>query len=203
MEGDEQAPWKKRTGRRAGPTTSDRSILETAKQEFAAQGFGGTTMRAIARSAGVDVALIHHFFLTKDGVFAAVIRGAFTVPDLVPTVLDGAPERVGERLVRAFVQHWESDDVQPRLVAVLRSVSASELAAEAFRGFLGTEVLLPVTVALGRKRPELRAWLVGVQLIGLALLRYVIGTETIAALRSEQLVFSVSDVCQRYLVGRL
>ena len=125
MDAGEQYPWRKRTGRRAGTTSSRGAILETARKEFAAHGYGGTTTRAIAKAAGVDLALIHHFFLTKDGVFAAVAEGMFAVPDLLPTVLDGAPERSGERLVRAFVSHWEKPDVRIQVAAVLRSVTAS------------------------------------------------------------------------------
>jgi hypothetical protein len=122
---------------------------------------------------------------------------------LVPIAVQGAPERTGERVVRAFVSHWEQPEIRPAITAVLRSVTASEGAKAAVRGFLGETVLRPVTVALGRGRPELRASLAGTALIGLAHLRYVLGSPEVAAMRPEQLVFSVADVCQGYLFGRL
>jgi len=203
MDAKDQPVRRKRTGRPAGSISSKGRVLDAARAEFAAHGFNGTTTRAVAKSAGVDSALIHHFFLTKHGLFAVAIQDAFAVPDLLPTVLDGAPERCGERLVRAFVSHWEAAEMHLRVIAVLRSVVSSPAADEAVRGFLGAEVLLPVTKALGRKKPELRAALIGVQLLGLAVQRYLVGSEQVVALRAEQLVFSAADVCQRYLTGRL
>jgi len=196
-------PPKKRSGRRAGPSSTQQQILEVARSLFSAEGFEGTTMRAIAHASAVDAALIHHFFLSKEALFTAAVQDAFAVADLVPTVVDGAPERAGERLARAFVTYWETPGVQPRLVGLLRSATAFEGASAAIRSFLGAEVLLPVTTALGYGRPERRASLVGSQLLGLAVMRYVIRSEAIIALRQEQLVFCIADSCQHYLTERM
>lgn len=200
---EQRLPHKKRSGRRVGPTSSHHMILDTARAEFAAHGFEGTTMRAIAQAATVDAALIHHFFLSKEGLFTAAVQDAFFVPDLVPLVVEGAAERTGERLARAFITHWERPEIQPRLDAVLRSATAFEGASAAIRDFLGAEVLQPVTNALGYGKPELRASLVGTQLMGVAMLRRVVRVEPIASLRPEQLVFSVADTCQHLLTGRI
>lgn len=196
-------PHKKRSGRRVGPTSSHNMILGTARAEFSEHGFQGTTMRAIAQAATVDAALIHHFFLSKEGLFTAAVQDAFTVQDLIPTVLEGSPERTGERLARAFVTHWESPDIRPRLTGVLRSVMAFEGARTALRDFVGTEVLQPVTAALGYGKADLRASLAGSQLIGTTLMRYVIRSEPIVSLRPEQVVFCMADTCQYYLTGRI
>lgn len=200
---EQRPPHKKRSGRRAGPTSSHNLILETARAQFSAHGFEGTTMRGIAQAATVDPALIHHFFLSKEGLFTAAVQDAFAVADLVPIVVEGAPERTGERLARAFVTHWERPEIQPRLVGLLRSATAFEGAGAALREFLGAQVLLPVTTALGYAKPELRASLVGSQLIGVALMRYIIDAEPLVSMRAEQLVFCVADTCQHYLTGRI
>lgn len=200
---EQRLPHKKRSGRRVGPTSSHHMILDTARAEFAAHGFEGTTMRAIAQAATVDAALIHHFFLSKEGLFTAAVQDAFFVPDLVPLVVEGAAERTGERLARAFITHWERPEIQPRFDAVLRSATAFEGASAAIRDFVGEEVLQPVTDALGYGKPELRASLVGTQLLGVATLRRVIRVEPIASMRPEQLVFCVADSCQHLLTGRI
>jgi len=178
-------------------------ILNTARAEFSAHGFGGTTMRAIAQAATVDAALIHHFFLSKEGLFTAAVQDAFVVPDLVPTVVEGSVERTGERTARAFITHWETPDVRHRLIGVLRSVMAFEGAHAALCDFLGSEILQPITAALGNGKSELRASLVGSQLIGIALMRYVICSEPVVSLRPEQVVFCIADTCQYYLTGRV
>lgn len=200
---ERRPPHKKRSGRRVGPTSSHNMILGTARTEFSEHGFEGTTMRAIAQAATVDAALIHHFFLSKEGLFTAAVQDAFTVPDLIPTVVEGAPERTGERMARAFVTHWENPEIRPRLVGLLRSVMAFEGARTALREFVGAEVLQPVTVALGHGKPELRASLAGSLLIGATLMRYVIRSEPIVSLRPEQVVFCLADTCQYYLTGRV
>jgi len=202
-EGPAQAAHKKRSGRRVGVTSSHHLILDAARRLFSAEGFEGTTMRAIAHASAVDAALIHHFFLSKEALFTVAVQDAFSVADLVPVVVDGAPERTGERLARAFITYWEKPDIQPQLVALLRSATAFERAATAIREFLGSEVLQPVTRALGYGKPELRASLVGSQLLGLAMMRYIIRSELIVSLRTEQLVFCIADTCQHYLVERV
>lgn len=177
-------------------------ILETARAEFSAYGFEGTTMRAIAQATGVDAALIHHFFLSKGGLFTAAIQDVFNVPDLVPTVVEGPAARAGERLARAFLSHWEGPQIRPRIVSVLRSATAFEGATAAVLDFLG-DVLVPVTTALGHGKPELRASLAGSHLLGVASMRYVIRNGPISSMDLEQLVGCVAAPCQSYLDGRL
>jgi AcrR family transcriptional regulator len=195
-------PHKKHSGRRAGPTSSQQVILDAARAEFSASGFEGTTMRAIAQSAGVDAALIHHFFLSKGGLFAAAVQDVFTVPDLVTTVLAGPPETVGQRLVRAFVTHWEDPEIRPRLVGLLRSATSFEGATGAIQEFF-SDTLLPVATATGPGRSELRSALCGSFLLGVATLRYVSATEPTASLSRERLVRATAGTVQSYLCDRL
>ncbi|MEO6086827.1 MAG: TetR family transcriptional regulator [Umezawaea sp.] len=199
----QQAPHKKRSGRRVGPTSSHDMILDAARGKFSEQGFEGATMRAIATAANVDSALIHHFFLSKDGLFMAAVQDAFTVPDLVPLVVDGEPEEAGERLAHAFLAHWEDPGTRPRLESLIRSVRSFEGATETIRDFLEGDVLQPVTAALGHGRPELRAALIGTQLIGLAYLRFVLRVEPLASMGPRELAACVGGTCQGYLTGRL
>ncbi|MBV2156574.1 TetR/AcrR family transcriptional regulator [Kitasatospora sp. SUK 42] len=197
-----RAPYKKHSGRRAGPVSSQRQILEAAREEFCASGFEGTTMRAIAQSAGVDAALIHHFFLSKGGLFTAAIQDVLTVPDLVAVVTDGRPETMGDRLAAAYVSHWEDPEIRPRLVALLRSATSFEGATDTIREFLA-DTLQPVAAAAGRGRADLRASLCGSFLLGIAALRYVNRIEPTASMAPQDLVRTVAGACQSYLYERL
>ncbi|MFE1886039.1 TetR/AcrR family transcriptional regulator [Streptomyces diastatochromogenes] len=194
---------KKRSGRRAGPTSSHDLILETARSVFSEHGFEATTMRAVATAANVDSALIHHFFLSKQGLFMAAVQDALIMPDLVTTVTEGDPAQAGERLARAVLTHWASPEIRPRLESLIRSSRSFDGATTALCDFLGAETLQPVTAALGHGKPELRASLVGTQLLGLAYMRLVLRAEPLASMSTEELVACVAETCQSYLTERL
>ena len=201
-EEDMRPPHKKHSGRRVGPTNSQHVILGAARAEFSAHGFDGTTMRAVAQSAGVDAALIHHFFLSKGGLFSAAVQDVFSVPELVATTQDGPQEQAGERLARAYITHWEDPEIQPRLVGVLRSATAFDGATAAIQEFLG-QTLVPVAFAAGQDRAALRAALCGSFLLGVAALRYVSRTGPTASLSTGELVRTMAGTCQAYLYNRL
>jgi AcrR family transcriptional regulator len=194
---------RKRTGRRVGPTVSNQVIVDTARSQFSRFGYEGTTMRTIAQEAETDSALIHHFFLTKEGLFQAAIRGAFNPPDLVERSLAGERTGAGERIARIFLNFWEEPEAQQRLVGMLRSVTAVETAAAMVHGFLGDEVLYPLVVAFGHGNPRLRAALLGSRLIGLATTRYVLGVEPLASLPAERAAVLVAGPLQSALTGAL
>ncbi|MFI7601284.1 TetR family transcriptional regulator [Actinoplanes sp. NPDC049681] len=194
---------KKRSGRRVGPSNSHGAILHTARTLFGERGFDGTTMRGIAQAADVDSALIHHFFLSKEGLFLAAVQNAFVVPGLVEMVTEGDPEGAGERLARAFLAHWEDPEVRPQVEALIRSVRAFEEADSALCDFVGGEVMLDVTTALGHGKAEVRAALLGVQLIGIVYLRLVLKVEPLASMSVDDLVCYVAPTCQGYLTERL
>lgn len=192
---------RKRTGRRVGSTVSYRLILDAACAEFGRTGYEGTTMRSVAQAAGVDAALIHHFFLSKEGLFAAVIQDVLVPPDLAATAA-GDRDQVGRRVAVAFLEHWESAENNQRLVALLRSVVANEGAASALRDLVGSAGLGSVAAALGGSQPDVRAALLGAHLVGIALMRYVIGHEPLASMPFELAVAAAADACQLYLVDR-
>jgi AcrR family transcriptional regulator len=196
-------PTRKRTGRRVGPTVSNQSILQIARAQFSQHGYEGTTMRTIAHEAGVDTALIHHFFLTKEGLFEAAVGDALRPPDLVEKALEGPRAAIGERTVRHLVSYWDEPDNRERLVGVLRSVTALDGAAAEVRGFLGARVLYKLTAALGNTNPELRAALGGAQLMGLATMRYIFRFGPLASLPPAKLATLTGRTLQTYLTGAL
>lgn len=193
----------RRTGRRPGESGTREAILTAARESFARHGYDGTTMRGIARDAGVDAALVHHYFGTKEELFAAVMTFPIDPHDVVRTVLEPGLDGAGERLVRYLLGVWESPVTRTPLVAVVRAAIRHEAAASVLRGFLGRELVARVAHEIDRPDAELRAVLVGSQLAGLAILRYVIRVEPLASADLETVIAMVAPNVQRYLTGDL
>ncbi len=157
----------------------------------------------MAADAGVDAALVHHYFGTKDDLFVA----SLSLPVdpralLVPAVTAGPVESAAERLLATFVAVWDDPEVQPALLTLVRGLmdpAASRLVSE---GFLPV-VIEPVGTALGIDRPEHRMPVVASQVFGVILLRYVLRVEPLASMPAEQLVATYAPTIQRYLTGPL
>ncbi|MFD4605103.1 TetR family transcriptional regulator [Streptomyces sp. NPDC058464] len=203
------APAGKGTGarRRGRPPrtesadTRDR-ILVTAREEFSEHGYEKTSVRAIAKAAGVDSALIHHYFGTKEQIFEAAISVAFAPALNAPTAIaDGPLDGVGERLTRFIFGIWENPTTRTPLLAILRSAVTNETAAAVFRRLIVSQLLRRLAEQLDLPDAELRAELAGAQLVGCAMLRYVIKVEPLASADVEQLVARVAPAVQRHLTG--
>lgn len=186
-----------RTGRRTGTSGSRDSILAAAQTHFAADGYDGATIRGIAATAGVDPALVRHYFGNKEHLFVAAMRFPIDPADFVPRVLSAGNARIGEELVRTFLEAWDQPDTP--FVALLRSVTSNEQAAQMMRQFISREVIGRLASTLNLDQPQLRAGLAGSQLVGLAFVRYVIKLEPIASMEPELLVQAVGPTLQRYL----
>lgn len=193
-----------RTGRRPGNPDTREAILTAARAAFAERGFDAASIRAIASAAGVDPALVHHYFGSKDKLFLASMNAPVDPGRLLPPVLGGDPDRIGERLVRMFLQVWDSP-AGVAGVALLRSAVTTEWTARLLREFLVTQVIRPVLQQVAGDPAEvpLRGALVATQMAGLVLMRYVIRLEPVASTPPEALVAAVGPTVQRYLAGPL
>ncbi|WP_435608892.1 TetR family transcriptional regulator [Streptomyces sp. C10-9-1] len=176
-------------------------ILQAARTEFAERGYDRTTMRGIARAAGVDAALVHHYFGTKDEVFAAAIELSFEPAMVVPQILGQGAEGVGERLARFFIGVWENPATRAPLLAVIRSALTHEAAAAVLRGFVLRRLLERVAAELEVPEPRLRAELAASHMVGVAVLRYVLRVEPLASADPEEIVRLVAPSLQRYLTA--
>jgi AcrR family transcriptional regulator len=186
-----------RTGRRPGASGTRAEILATARAEFAAHGYDGATIRGIAAAAGVDPALVGHYFGSKEDLFVAALRLPFDPADAIVHIVAAGTDGLGERMTDFFFSTWDNPDGAP-FIALLRSVTASEQAAEMMRQFISRAVLARVAAALSLDQPQLRAALAASQLVGLALVRYVIKLEPIASAERSTLVREVGPTIQRY-----
>jgi AcrR family transcriptional regulator len=203
--GPEPAPAPRRRGRPAGSRAGDQGtrerILAAARAVFAERGYDRASVRAIAKSAEVDAALVHHYFGAKEQVFEAAIEVSFAPALNVPEVLAGGSGNVGERLARYFLSVWQNPVTRTSLLAVLRSAVTNETAAAVLRGFVLRRVLLRVAGELDLPDARLRAELAASQMIGIALLRYVLKVEPLASAPDEEIVALVGPALQRYLTA--
>jgi AcrR family transcriptional regulator len=194
-------PSRTRRGPRPGGTDTREAVLDAARARFGAHGYDGTKLRDVAADAGVDVALVSYFFGSKDGLFAAAMAFPVNPAELVEELMRDGVDGLGERLVRRFLELWDEAGGRSPLIALLRSASSNEQAAELVRGFVERELLGRIAVAIDAPQPELRAALAGSQMVGLVMARYIVGIEPLAHCDPEVLVAAVGPTLQRYLTG--
>lgn len=197
------APTRRRRGRRAGGTDTRGALLAAARAEFAERGFDGATVRRIADRAGVDPAMVNHWFGGKEQLFTATLDIPIDPTAVRARVLSAEPDEVGEQVVRAFLTLWDGDGSGGAMAAVLRSVAAHDMAARLLREFVTRAILRPVVDRVAPDRHAERGALVGSQLIGLGMMRYVVRLEPLASAPPERLVAVVAPTVQRYLTGDL
>jgi AcrR family transcriptional regulator len=195
-----------RTGRRAGGSGTREAILSASRAQFAQHGYDGTTIRAIARAAGVDPALVHHYYGGKEKLFAAAMQLPFIPSEVITAALtQGAPsDSLGTHMVRTALSVWESAQVRDAFQTMLRSALTSEHAAATLREFITEAILGPVASAADggvAERTPFRASLVATQMLGLALSRYVLRFEPVAAASVAELAVAVGPTIDRYLTG--
>src|SRR5712691_7690587 len=187
-----------RTGRRPGTGGTRERILAAARSDFGKGGYEGTTIRGIAAQAKVDPALVMHYFESKDGVFRAAVQFPVDPAEFIPRLVAPGLEGLGERLVRFFVETWDSPAGSP-LLGVIRTVVLNETAATLLREFVTRVVLGRLAGGLELDQPQRRAGLVASQLVGLAMLRYVVKVEPLVSASTDELVAWLGPTLQRYL----
>ena len=153
-------------------------------------------MRSIAAAAGVDPGLIRHYFTDKEHLFIEVVGLPADPSDFVPQLLAQGVDGLGVRLAELFLGVWDRPDGP--FLALLRSVTTNEQAAAMLREFVTRAVLGPLAASLELDQPQLRAALAGSQLVGLAMMRYVVKVEPIASMPRDQLARFVGPVLQDY-----
>jgi len=186
-----------RTGRRPGPGRTREKILAAARSQFARSGFEGTTIRGIAAGARVDPKLVLHYFESKEGIFQAAMDFPFDPAQAIPELLRPGLDGLGVRLARFFIDIWDSP-AGVRAHAIVRSMVTSESAAALMRDFVSREILARVAQALELDHPQVRASLAASQLVGLAMLRYVVKVEPLASAPPAKLASWIGPTLQRY-----
>lgn len=197
-----------KAGRRAGDSGTREAILDSARGQFAEHGYDGATIRAIAAAAGVDPALVHHFYGSKERLFAAAMQLPVVPSEVISAALAeagrGPGESAGQHLVRSALAMWESAELRGAFAALLRSALTSPPAAVMLREFLTEAILQPVASLAGGTDPEstpFRASLIASHMLGLALTRYVLQFGPVAAASADDLAAAIGPAIDRYLTG--
>jgi len=188
-------------GRRPGGPDTRGEILDAARESFAGKGFAATSLRAVAREAGVDAALIHHYFGGKDELFIEAMALPIDPRQVAATILAGPREELGRRIVTVFLGVWESPEGQQRMKAILRSVVSSDEVARLMREGITQMIIAPVSRTLGTPDAELRVSLVASQLIGMALTRYRVDLEPLSSADVPALIDRMAPAIQHYLTA--
>jgi AcrR family transcriptional regulator len=198
-----QRSASRRRGRRPGGADTKTALLDAAREVFSEQGYAGATVRAIATRAGVDAAMVNHWFGSKEGLFVkAVLQLPFEPGDLIDRLTDGPPESLGERIVRTFLTTWDSTG-GGHFTALIRSVTSQEQAAHLLHDFFVKQVFSRIAGSVSTDHSAFRGSLVGSQMVGLGVARYVIKFEPMATADVETVVAAVAPNIQRYLTGDL
>lgn len=170
------------------------AILEAARSAFAAHGYDRTTIRSVARTAGVDASMVMRYFESKAGLFTAAATASLKSPDISPVP---PPDR-GAALVRHLIDRWEDPATSDELLLLLRTAATSDEVAARLQATLRQLISGPIT-AIGADHPAERSAFIQAQMLGLALCRYVLRQEPLASLPIEQVVAAVAPSVQRYL----
>jgi len=188
-----------RTGRRPGTSRSREKILSAARKEFSAHGYGATIER-IARRAGCDSALVHHYFGTKAKLFDEAMELPGQISEQMPQVLSDTT-RVGENLARLLLESRETERSRQIILGLLRSALANEEAAGRVRELIVRQAIAPALDALSASDTELRSSLIGAHIIGIFIARQVVHLEPLASMPIEDIVHAIAPTLQNYLFG--
>lgn len=189
-----------RPGRRSGSPDTRGEIVNAAREVFSDVGYDRATIRAIATRAGVDPALIYHYFDAKDDLFAASIDLPIPPTETLRAVFESGTQDVGRRLAETFFFVWEQEQARRSLLGILRSAMGGEdRAANAFRQFLTAAVLEHIAPLIPGEDSRLRALLMASQLVGVAMTRYVMKLEPIASTPVDEIIDLVAPRIQSYV----
>jgi len=192
----------RRPGRRPGASGARDDILAAARELFAARGFDGTTIRAVASVAGVDPALVHHYFGSKQHLFAEAVELPADPHEVLAPVYDAPVDDLGRALATALLALWDSPH-RDRIVALVRTRIAGD--GGLLRTFLRDVALGPLLerIDVPTGSAAVRAELVISQMAGIMVTRYLLELEPLASLPSERVVEIVAPTLQRYFTGDL
>ena len=178
-------------------------IVAAARDEFAAHGWAGTTIRAVARAADVDPALVYHYFGSKEGLLDAATNPPQKWLESVAKVWTTPVDQLGAALITLLLASWADDEIGPTLRAILQTAAHERATREKLRRVVeGT--LMGVSGLGSDERDRLvRSGLISSQMMGFALMRYVWKIEPIASMAEEEAIAAIAPNLQRYVNGDL
>jgi AcrR family transcriptional regulator len=194
---------RRRPGRPIGTSGTRERILTNARELFARNGIHRTSIRAVAAAAGVDPALVHHYYGTKEQLFAAAVRIPIDPMDIIGPLREVPVEELGYQLPSTLLPLWDSE-MGAGIIATLRSILAGS-EVNLFRSFVQEVIAVEVGGRVDNPPGSgiIRIQFVASQLVGVVMARYILELEPFASLPAEQIAQTIAPNLQRYLTGDL
>lgn len=193
------------TPRRRGPkgaaVDARADLLRAARQEFGSRGYRGTTVRAVASRAGVDPALVSHYFGNKEGLFRAALTVDVDISELVAGVLSGPRDQIGDHIVRQFFTLYDGTEFRASVLAMLRTAMTDPDTAGIMRAMIQERAAPALATAARGPDPTRQVMLAMTQLIGVVLGRHVVGLDPLRSADIDELAAELGPVVQRYFDG--
>ncbi|TAN28767.1 MAG: TetR/AcrR family transcriptional regulator [Actinomycetota bacterium] len=188
-----------RTGRRPGAPETSEAILRAARRAFGDRGYEAATFRSIAEDAGVDPALLVHYFGSKEELFAAALNWPVHPVDIFGGLETSNTTEMAEMIVRRYLSMLDQPQVRDAILAMVRSAVSNERAARMLREFVTEEILAILGRITSASDSELRASMVASQLVGIAMLRHVVRLQALVEATTDEIAVLVAPAIAGYL----
>jgi AcrR family transcriptional regulator len=175
--------------------------MAAAKESFASKGFDKTSFRGVAKQSGVDPALVHHYFASKDDLFLESLDIPFDPRTLVAEWTSDGVDQLGVQIATRFLEVWDNPATRLPIETLLRSAASSDAVADMLRSGLVRLIFGPIGQAIDSPDAMLRAQLVASQLVGMGMARYILALEPLASTPREEVIARLAPVLQGYLTG--
>jgi AcrR family transcriptional regulator len=178
-------------------------IVAAARNQFAETGWAGTTIRAIARSADVDPALVYHYFGSKEGLLDAATNPPQKFLERVAEVWTTPMQQLGKALITLLLASWADDEIGPTLRAILQTAAHEPSTREKLRRVVEGSLMGVSKLGSDERDRLVRSGLIGSQMMGFALMRFVWKIEPIASMSNKEAIAAIAPNLQHYVNGDL
>ena len=178
-------------------------IVAAARDEFAEQGWAGTTIRAVARAADVDPALVYHYFGSKEGLLDAATNPPQKWLENVAKVWTTPIDQLGAALITLLLASWADDEIGPTLRAILQTAAHEPSTREKLRRVVEGSLMGVSELGSDERDRLVRSGLISSQMMGFALMRYVWKIEPVASMTDDEAIAAITPNLQHYVNGDL
>lgn len=185
-----------RPGRRPLGSDTRAEIEAAARHLFTDSGYQGTSIRAIAREAGVDPKMIGYFYGSKQELFVSVMQ----IPNDQTPQGRSIDKPSGLRIAQHILQIQADPAARQVFVGLIRAAATEPMAARALHDRVLDRILSLVGDELDEPR-ELRASLMAAQVVGLFMARNVVELQPLQHITDRELAENLAPIFDHLLNG--